>query len=1581
MKIPIQKHQSQNKFHRGVIVTFHAPRRLGLVLKFIGQPKMRYFWALSLVVFLFTELVPILGPTLTRHAYALNSVDTVLPEANGHMGDLIKYDVKSSVYNFNAGYNPAISGAVKTGGSHISAKLSSDAGKGITVTDPVSGIDFTVTPQFSVVSAQKQQNRVVYPLANGSGWLVYSLEADQVKENIALSKAPGDSLTLKYKLDLSDGLVARLQHSGDIGIFGSSLPLNGNISTGTPKDAQLLQKARTKAPKDKLLFIIPAPVVNEANKTKSSVQAHYELQASDLTLSVTGLKKASYPLSIDPSVYVTSAAQFMRGNNESNVDFDTTNNLIQKSKLTGARIPSWTTDTALNSARWSAGYAAGGGYAYVVGGNSGGAGTATNTVYWAQFSLTDNTIDTPPNPGTGATGCNSSNWCTNSTYNLPATRSALSTVVYNGYIYAIGGTDAGCVGTNNVCSTVYYSKIGANGEPIGWNSTAALGTARRFAGAVAYNNKLYVVGGQTNTTLIGDTSIEAANILPNGTLGAFSTTGMTAIPTAGRWGMTVLQNNGYLYLIGGASTTTTAATVQYIKIKSDGTLDAWVSTSSFANARAAFGGTFATIYGGYMYITSGCTTLTATSCTTFTSTTNDFQLASINADGSITGFTAYAVPLMSATSTAMTGYGLLAWRGALYGIGGCTALTAAATCSGVVQTQAKYGTVNSDGDVSTVQALNALPTNGTAAGQGGRIAMGVVINNGYIYVIGGCSSNPTSTTTCTTMSPNTSYSAINSDGTLSLPAGCNTATLVASTTWCVDSTAAHQINTTTGLGAFGVTVYNNTIYTVGGRTGGSGTDQNLVCRDTLSAANGALGTFSCAAATGITAGATIFTFARAQPNNGTNGYLYAIGGCTSTGNGIGCNTYLAQVVRCTITNAGGAPSSCATTGQLQLFTGTGIFGGAVYGDYIYLAGGANSLSGATTGPTGVACTSDANACGGQLDIIQYAFVNSSGAITRTDGTTTTGGWHIASSRLTHLRRRTTAFAINGYLYVVAGHDGSNAASPLTLTDIQRGKINVTTGDVTGFTALATTITARWDMRAAQANGYIYILGGCTTGDPPAACTAMNGVSEFVQVYNNWSGSPASYTSSANVFTTDRYGASATVLNGYLYIAGGCTTSTDCSSTTTGTATNDISFAPLNADGSIGTWTTATNLMTTDGTTAAPRVFGKLENVGGTLYYVGGQISNATPQSTVLYSTPSAVTGQPVAWASATNALPAARSQLDTAVYNGRIYATGGFTAANATPSNVVYYSPDLTAGGNIGSAWTTDAGTSFQLARSGHNAVAYGNNLYVMGGFDGTNYLLDVQYAPIAADGSIGAWNYTMSLPQTVRQGGGFAVNGYMYVFGGRSAASTCTSNTYVAPINADGSFGAWSQTSVAFSGTRWGVTATYDGGRAYVLGGICGTTFTTTNRSVYGTLQMQPQLANYSLMIDTDIDVFPAKYLINGLDNGIGAAWFLNYQSSTDTNNSWGILTNAGKVGLGTPGTYIPLDGSGTNTNATVGARYYMLFLKIDDQQAFGFPEDITRGPNIYDLTLEFSSNPSKRLRNGKTFVGGVQQPLDTPF
>ena len=173
---------------------------------------------------------------------------------------------------------------------------------------------------------------------------------------------------------------------------------------------------------------------------------------------------------------------------------------------------------------------------------------------------------------------------------------------------------------------------------------------------------------------------------------------------------------------------------------------------------------------------------------------------------------------------------------------------------------------------------------------------------------------------------------------------------------------------------------------------------------------------------------------------------------------------------------------------------------------------------------------------------------------------------------------------------------------------------------------------------------------------------------------------------------------------------------------------------------------------------------------------------------------------------------------------------------------------------------------------------------------------------------------------------------------------------------------------------------------------------YTGVNRTVQSAVFSQPQVAAYSRLIDTDTDVFPTSWLMNGLDNSIGARWQARYRTMHDISDgvgqqnpnedcgtssimpvmtTWGIDTNFGDVTLGDVSLYSPLNSSGGNINC---ARYYYFYVSIDASQTFGYPEDVNRGPTISDLTLYFTSDPSKRLRHGKTFTGGEQQPLDTP-
>jgi hypothetical protein len=1372
----------------------------------------------------------------------------------------------------------------------------------------------------------------------------------------------------------------------------------------------------------------------------------------------------------------------------------------------------------------------------------------------------------------------------------------LSLVAYNGYLYAIGGSNS----SNTPQTTVYIAKLGVNGEPQLWHpsggtptywySDTALSNARSYFGAVAYNNRMYIMGGlTTSTSILSSNTVQYADIKPTGTFTTWTSTGMQALSPA-RFGNTVQAYNDTLYIIGGDSTfdgsgsSNGISTVQYSKLNTDGTMNAWQTTNSLiTSGRQTLGGSFSTIIGGYVYVGGGCATVNSSGeCT---SILTDVQLASINADGSLAAFNT-----IIGLSNNRIGYTLIAWQEGLYRLGGCRDFSAGACVDTALDVD--YGLINPDGESSTVanSVVNdtgspVAPCSGSdpysCSIPSGTVAVGNMLNasvvmNGYLYIMGGCTNN-----SCNSQSTGITYQAIGSDGLLKKPTTCAGSYYHS---YCLSSVSLPE-----ALGAPGVTTFGGRIYLIGGFTGSSiATNIRYVSVNY----DGSLGAWQSTDLTSIGASDTSYSFAYARANpasaGSVPGNLFIFGGCSSTSSGPGCGSYTDSVVKCNLSTSG-VPSACTETGQTQIGTptganspGLGAHAGAVYANYIYLMGG---LADGVT----------------DLTEVRYAKFDDSNNVVESDGAGTSA-WSVSANEILVGRRRGAGFGYNGFLYVTGGYDGSEA-----LADIEFAKIDVSTGDIGTWDASSVSINRRWGLSVPVSNSYAYVIGGCTSGAAPSSCTTRTNEIQTFQIYNNNSGAPVLYSASANQFGADRFGASSAIVNGYLYVAGGCTSAADCT-----TATDSVQYAAIDIYGNVGSWTAGGNLP-------AARAWGQLEVAGGTLYYIGGQTSTSTDERPeIYYATPS---GGAVTWSTvnSSNDLPDGRTQHAATVWNNRIYVAGGIAQTGGAVSNVVYVSPNLSAGGDIGSSWTTL--TSFDVARSGSTLVAYANNLYLIGGFDGTNYLNDVQYTQINTDGTVDAWTFTSPLPSAMRQADGFAANGYIYLVGGRSSATSCVSNTFVAPISANTTIatgnnptgvGDWYETNTRYSGKRYGNSVSYYQGKYYITGGVCdgfptisdtltqnfstaatshnvtmpstvnsgdllmvlitndhasggtvgtptgwtqkasstqnnqvrasvyvkvadgtedgtnvdfttsvaeeaavqvyriqsgewsgstagvevstasGVTGSTTpnpsslnpgawatentlwiayaggssydgvttyptnysggvhnqtntgtggastasawresaassedpgsftmtssedgvaftigirpvsfaltgsNRTTQTAVYSQPQIAIYSRMIDTDTDVFPTSWLINGVDNSIGARWQTRYRSMHDPNDgtvnpnedcgtsatmatmtTWGQETNYGDSTLGDVASYTALNGSGGNINC---ARYFYFYISIDASQTFGYPEDVNRGPTLADLSLFFTSDPSKRLRHGKTFTGGEQQPLDTP-
>lgn len=123
--------------------------------------------------------------------------------------------------------------------------------------------------------------------------------------------------------------------------------------------------------------------------------------------------------------------------------------------------------------------------------------------------------------------------------------------------------------------------------------------------------------------------------------------------------------------------------------------------------------------------------------------------------------------------------------------------------------------------------------------------------------------------------------------------------------------------------------------------------------------------------------------------------------------------------------------------------------------------------------------------------------------------------------------------------------------------------------------------------------YVYVIGGQKLStDAPGGTDSI-----FMSTVDPTAGSIPTWQALTSTLPQQLLGASAAVYNGYLYLAGGLTTGALPSSA--------VYSAPIKSDGTLGTWTTATNALPT------ATAFGSMFAFGGKLYFINGDPNNST----------------------------------------------------------------------------------------------------------------------------------------------------------------------------------------------------------------------------------------------------------------------------------------------------------------------------------------------------------------------------------
>jgi hypothetical protein len=371
---------------------------------------------------------------------------------------------------------------------------------------------------------------------------------------------------------------------------------------------------------------------------------------------------------------------------------------------------------------------------------------------------------------------------------------------------------------------------------------------------------------------------------------------------------------------------------------------------------------------------------------------------------------------------------------------------------------------------------------------------------------------------------------------------------------------------------------------------------------------------------------------------------------------------------------------------------------------------------------------------------------------------------------------------------------------------------------------------------------------------------------------------------------------------------------------------------------------------------------------GYLYVIGGRTDSTAAVATVTYAAISS-TGTIGAWSNADLPSGAERNSFGAAISNGYIYVAGGDNGSG-TKKNDVFFAQLDTSDGSLATSWATT--TAFTTVRSGLNLIAYNGRLYVIGGTDGTNNLRDVQFADQSSvDGTIGSWSYTTDVPRGMNYRQSVAANGYMYFIGNEGDGAAVD---YV-DINANGTLGLTYRSTNKLAGAHAHGAISWSDGNFYVTGGctlssnVCTTGGLLTSSEKAGQ-QAISRAGHYSKLFNTQVDTSPTQLVINGAINGPGSAVELRFQTASSSDPVLGIAQLIRPVIFGNYYNVQALDSTGANVGVAFNYQY---IITLDDSRSGTFPDVARSGFSqtaVTDITLYYHANPSRRLRHGASFT-----------
>lgn len=1197
-----------------------------------NDTRFGYWWRIGTFAVVLAVVAGIFSAISYLHelsAYSLSpETRKLIGTTDQKLINKLSFNNEKNIYEFNKNAlkatdaNPFTDMEAQSGNSNnmlYALDVYRDGRKGVTYHDINSGLAFDLIPDFVSKNGKSVDGHLVYPIDNGNQ-AVYTLKNNGLKEDIIIHTLTSDSLSFRYAIDLPETLEMRLIPDGDgaVGVYSASPALFGDINYSNQSDREAVKKAQINSEKTYLVFGIPAPVIKDTNNHDVG-NARFELKDGTLTVIATDLQNAKLPISIDPSVVVTSASDLQTdGNNLGGISFGSSSE-VQRQIVGGGKLSSWSSTATLPASNTDMSATVYNGRIYTLGGSGYGsavysatiagdgslgswtaattmlssrtyAGAAVNNGYlyvWGGYNTTTNSATgsveyTKINPD-GTLG----EWHTSTAMTTAVCRAA--TASYNGFLYSFGGSTtptAGCANTSTgVVNTVQFAPLKADGSVGNWSTTTAIayGTSGQVMSAMAgaYNGYMYLLGGTNNGGATAYSNVQYAPINNDGTLGSWAS--LASLP-AGYYDAGFTIANNYMYVIGDQNGT---AAYRMAELYANGTISpTWyarnqpalpsgLSKGSFViNGETAYylGGTssdgkqvlYASIGGSgsfeeLNYVSTTFTTSRERMATAvydkcifilggYGSNSNIYvqyaQYSSIDDNGNITT----TWPNKSFSGAGRADLAAVAYNGYLYVLGGYNGN------ANTYYNEVQYVPINSDCSLGTWATTTAFDTSGNARG-----GIQSFIYNDYIYVVGGINASGNFSSV--------RYAPVNSNGTIgtwssttALPTAMNRMQTVVSgnrlyvlggtqlalpnpntgattgsrptgagsstvyyTTINTDGTLNATWQSTTNLPydayEFGATVINGYIYMGGGFSNEIGVSSKYYVARIIG--NGSLSSWSLAhdAGTGSASSALV----------ARNGYLYRLGGRRDTGI-IGGAARSSNTEYGKVFNGGGGQTGNWTTSN-TLSTGRTLQSATAYDGYAYVVGG--SADGGSSG----------------RNDIEYSKLQPNGMF----DTFTTD-----SQTFTSARTLPGTVAYNGYLYVIGGESGATKYGDVQYAPIgSSGGLSGAFATTTNFTTGSGGDTGRSGVCVTTYNGKLYTIGGWDG-------TTYHATTRYAQINTN--GTVGSWSNAGSNFTNGRYGSGCFAVNNYLYVLGGRNSSTTY---------RDVQYAPINSDGTLGAWAQTT----------------------------------------------------------------------------------------------------------------------------------------------------------------------------------------------------------------------------------------------------------------------------------------------------------------------------------------------------------------------------------------------------------------------